>query len=422
MTPREKFFHLVWRHGLFDTSRLKTADGETVIIHERGHENPGTGPDFLNARLSIGSVMLAGNVEIHVQGMEWFQHQHHIDPAYGNVILHVVAEQPLATHCEGRHIPVLELGSLVSPSAKKICQALLHTGSSLPCSALLSSRSWPPDRIIVQWNSSAAARLHDKAARLADLARHAKLTDEDVAWAAFLRALGFGINSEPFQMLALRLPWHLMARHRDKLLTLAALIFGMSGLLEKIPDRALQKTLEKEFLFFAKDIKANPLPVSIWHYGGTRPGNHPHRRLAFFMLLYHAKDFGLCELFKNVTQAEVLKKAFKVQPSEDAAFAGLPLSTLSKESLHLIIVNGVAPFLAYLSQKYNSEAYFECAVAWLEQLPPEQNRFSRLWQRIGYAPANAFESQGILELTHNFCHNKGCMSCSIGQALIQSEQ
>lgn len=420
MNAREKFYHLVWRHGLFDSSRLVTTEGEPVVILDRGRENSGTGPDFMHARLKVGTVLLAGHVEIHVQGTEWYDHGHHEDPAYGNVILHVVAEKPVSTHCLGHPIPVAEMGPLVSPSAAHTCQSMLEAKHDVPCSALLSHRSWPPERIVLQWHSSAASRLQDKAARLTDLALHARLTDEDVAWAALLRALGFGVNSEPFQMLALRLPWQLMARHRDRPVTTAALLYGMAGLLHKISPLPLQALLTREFDFFSRDVQAEPLPATVWHFGGTRPGNHPPRRLNLFLHLYRAISSGLGDLFLSVQKPDELKKAFRKTnplPEELMSLAGGPLS---ESALHLIIVNGVAPFLAYLSAKYRDESFFEKAVAWLEQLPPEQNRYSRLWQRIGYAPANAFESQGILELNARLCRLKGCLQCSVGQALIKS--
>lgn len=420
MNAQEKFYHVVWRHGLFDSSRLVTTEGEPVTIQDRGRENTGSGPDFLNARLRIGSVTLVGNVEIHVQGSEWFEHGHHEDPAYGNVILHVVAEKPLPTHCQGHPIPVMELGSLISPAAIHTCRSLLEAKNDVPCSALLSRRSWSPERIILQWHSSAAARLQDKAARLRDLALHAKLTDEDVAWAALLRSLGFGVNSEPFQMLALRLPWQLMARHRDKPFTMAALVYGMAGLLNKISDPALRTTLTREFAFFARDLHAEPLPESVWHLGGTRPGNHPHKRLNLFLHLYHSVSSGLADLFLSTSHVKALKRKFFQLPPLFKDLKSLSSGPLSEASLHLIIVNCIAPYLAYLSFKYQNESLFERAVAWLEHLPPEQNRYCRLWQRMGYAPANALESQGILELSTKLCRVKGCMHCSIGQALIKT--
>jgi hypothetical protein len=422
MNAKEKFYHLVWRHGLFDSSRLVTTEGEPVAILDRGRENTGAGPDFVNARLKIGSVILVGNVEIHVQGVEWFEHRHHEDPAYGNVILHVVAEKPLPTHCLGLPIPVAELGMLISPAANHTCQSLMLAKNDVPCASLLSQRSWAPERIVLQWHSSAAARLQDKAARLTDLARHAKLTDEDVAWAALLRSLGFGVNSEPFQMLALRLPWQLMARHRDKPCTTAALVYGMAGLIGKIADSELQATLAKEFAFFAPDLKAEPLTSALWHFGGTRPGNHPPRRLNLFLNLYNNVSYGLGDLFLSTTRVNSLKKIFSPSAPLPKELKGLSCGPLSESALHLIIVNCIAPYLAYLSDKYRDESLFERAVAWLEQLPPEQNRFSRLWQRIGYAPANAFESQGILELSTKLCRMKGCLQCSIGQALIKMSE
>ena len=55
-----------------------------------GEINWDGGPDFFNARLRIGSIVWAGNVEVHRKASEWLKHKHHLDPAYDSTILHVV--------------------------------------------------------------------------------------------------------------------------------------------------------------------------------------------------------------------------------------------------------------------------------------------------------------------------------------------
>ena len=47
-------------------------------------------PDFLFAKIKIGTTTLAGSIEIHVKSSDWHFHRHSGDLAYQNVILHVV--------------------------------------------------------------------------------------------------------------------------------------------------------------------------------------------------------------------------------------------------------------------------------------------------------------------------------------------
>ncbi|MCS6980407.1 MAG: DUF2851 family protein [Flavobacteriales bacterium] len=420
MDSRERFLQVVWRHGLFNSSLLETPEGEKIVIHDRGRENSGPGPDFLNARLSIGPVLLAGDVEIHTEGNAWYSHGHHEDPAYAAVVLHVVGENPVITRCGTREIPVAAIGHLISESATAVYSTLLEETAALPCARLLKTRAWPPDRIIIQWHGSSAQRLREKAQRLSILARNARLTDATMAWFALLRALGFGVNAEPFQMLSLRLPWQLLERHSDKPFTITGLVFGMAGLIEKIQSPELRQKLQKEFDFFAPDLDFPPLPIHVWRFGGTRPGNHPHRRLGLFLRWFLHLGPNLSEKFITVQSPAEFKKLLRSHPLPLPLDENIPSGQLSPASLETLIVNSVPPFLAYLSAKYDEARYFEQAVAWLESLPPEQNRLTRLWQGLGYAPSNAFESQGIIELTHSLCRLKGCMRCSIGQALVKT--
>ena len=53
-------------------------------------ENLNSGPDFLNAKIEINNQLWAGNVEIHINSSDWYQHNHETDENYDAVILHVV--------------------------------------------------------------------------------------------------------------------------------------------------------------------------------------------------------------------------------------------------------------------------------------------------------------------------------------------
>lgn len=92
---------------------LRLEDGRALRIVFPGVPGGGAGPDFRDAILDASGDLLRGDVEIHLRASGWHAHGHARDPAYGGVILHVVAANDLpglvTYHASGRAIPLLVL-------------------------------------------------------------------------------------------------------------------------------------------------------------------------------------------------------------------------------------------------------------------------------------------------------------------------
>ncbi len=86
----EQLFQLIWSSLAFDTTNLKTLSGETLEIISPGKQNPGDGPDFNNAAVSINNISFYGDIELHLKAKNWYLHNHHTDSRYNRVVLHVV--------------------------------------------------------------------------------------------------------------------------------------------------------------------------------------------------------------------------------------------------------------------------------------------------------------------------------------------
>ena len=89
----EDFLHYAWRYQHFQATQLQTTQGQSLAVLSVGELNRNAGPDFLNARLHIEDTLWAGNVEIHLKSSDWLLHHHQQDPAYNNVVLHVVLDE-----------------------------------------------------------------------------------------------------------------------------------------------------------------------------------------------------------------------------------------------------------------------------------------------------------------------------------------
>ena len=75
--------------------------------------NSDEGPDFVRAEIIIDGQLLVGDIEIHVDSSDWYAHEHHLNPSYNRVVLHVVYRNDdinLRTRLQdGQRIPTLEL-------------------------------------------------------------------------------------------------------------------------------------------------------------------------------------------------------------------------------------------------------------------------------------------------------------------------
>lgn len=111
----EDFLHYVWQFRSFDFNGLQTTRGENLKIINPGLLNKNAGPDFFHAKIEIGDTIWAGNVEIHLKSSDWLKHNHQLNPAYENVILHVVYEHDAEINrMDGSILPVLELKNRIS--------------------------------------------------------------------------------------------------------------------------------------------------------------------------------------------------------------------------------------------------------------------------------------------------------------------
>ncbi|HMP32103.1 MAG TPA: DUF2851 family protein, partial [Saprospiraceae bacterium] len=86
----EDFLYFIWESKQLANKILTTYDGQELSIVHFGFRNRVSGPDFTGAKVKIGEVLWAGNVEMHVKASDWYLHKHDDDKAYNNVILHVV--------------------------------------------------------------------------------------------------------------------------------------------------------------------------------------------------------------------------------------------------------------------------------------------------------------------------------------------
>ncbi|MYD53083.1 MAG: DUF2851 family protein [Chloroflexi bacterium] len=80
-----------WAESRWPTPFLHSGSLGSVRVISPGRWNRGPGPDFRDAQiLDASGRARRGNVELHLEASAWIQHGHADDPAYQDILLHVV--------------------------------------------------------------------------------------------------------------------------------------------------------------------------------------------------------------------------------------------------------------------------------------------------------------------------------------------
>jgi len=421
---REDFLHYVWRMKRLRLDDLQTTQGESIQIINFGRHNTHAGPDFLEARVKIGDTQWAGNVEMHLQASEWLRHQHQKDKAYNNVILHVVLEEDKAIHREnGERIPCLELKKRIPPKLSATYQKLQHNAHWIPCQhhfhsvSELTKNLWV-DRLLVE-------RLEQKTIYIAERLQQNTNNWEDTFYQILARNFGLKVNAEPFELVAIHTPHNIFAKHKSNLFQIEALLFGQAGLLEDDFEDAYPNALKKEYVFLKGKYQLTPIKPESWKFMRMRPANFPTIRLAQFATL----TYQSLHLFSKVLEVKTLKD---IEQLFEVALSDYWLThyvfdketpkrnkTLGKSTIHLLVINTIAPFLFLYGAQRGIEEYKDLALQLLESIPAEKNSIIAQWNVLGMKPDSAYETQGLLQLKNEYCGRQRCLECSVGNAILK---
>lgn len=428
----ERVYQYLWRHGLIGDRRkagrgrvIHTVDGRRVEVVCNGRLNTDAGPDFLGARIRIDGEEWAGNVEVHVKASDWHSHNHDRDAAYDNVILHVVAVSDTRIHDRnGREIPQTVIS--FPESFISLYSRLAENISNVPCERELASLS---PIVKTGWMESLAVeRLQQKARRILDTVRMTGGDWERACFITLARTLGFSLNADPMEMLARSLPLYVLAKHSDDIMQTEALLFGQAGMLDSsrhIFDEYYQ-TLCREYYFLARKYGLRPMWPDMWKYARTRPQNFPARRIALlaqtlmggFSLFSSILDPSCnnetaCALFDWKLDGYWLEHLDFDKP-------GIRLSPgLSENAVQLLAINLAAPTLyAYGAWRGDPELAERGLDIW-KDASPENNVIVRRWKAAGLSPFNASDTQGLLQLSKEYCDRNRCLDCRFGHILLR---
>jgi hypothetical protein len=413
---KEDLLHFIWQQKVLLKNDLKTTDGKLIDVIKTGSLNYNAGPDFFDARLKIGDTLWAGNVEIHIKSSDWVKHKHHTDAAYNNVILHVVFE-----HDVELNIPTLELKNYLSKNFLSSYYSLQQSALRVPCQNSLSL----PENIKLELflNRLLVERLEQKCLVLEHQLMQYQNSWEKLFYVTTAKYFGMKINAEPFVQLAQNIPATLFARHKHNPLQINSLVFGVSGLLPAYHPDDYTNQMQREFLFLKAKYDLPQLNRSLWKFAKTRPSNFPTVRLAQFAALVYQSVHLFSKIIKADTLYEV-KKLLLVFPTDRLNLNALHHANhivkpvMGEQFLNHLIINAIVPIKFLYGKHMLNETYCEQALNWLEEIEPENNSIVKFWKTSGIKTKHALHSQALIQLNYNYCAQKKCLNCAIGNHIL----
>ncbi|MDL2289801.1 DUF2851 family protein [Paludibacteraceae bacterium OttesenSCG-928-F17] len=420
---KESILHYVWQFKLFSALNLKTTDGEPVEIIDTGRLNHNSGPDFFNAKIKIDNTVWAGNVEIHTKSSDWKRHLHQHDKAYDSVILHVVENPCMEVfRTNGQKIPQLKIE--VPDYIQANFHELQDSIKKIHCQDKINQVE---DILVKSWkNALLTERLQQKTEGIDSLLTATKGSWEECLYIVLAKNFGFSKNSQPFEILAHSIPLKVLAKHKHNLLQLEAILFGQAGLLPEQPIDEYTNSLKKEYDFLRAKYNLVPrLDNSQWKLSKLRPDNFPHIRIAQFAALLHSSSKLFSKILEN-PEMEAIQKLFDCKPSEywqthytfSEEESKQKTGRLGIQSIRIILINTVVPFLFYYGFRRDNEELKEKALQILEQIPAEKNSIIHEWEAIGFSCQNAYDTQALIQLRKIYCDEKNCLRCRIGHKVL----
>lgn len=415
----EKLLQYLWNYKVFKYFDFKDIEGNSVEIIQFGKWNKDAGPDFLDSKIKINNVVLAGNIELHIRSSDWIFHNHSQDPNYQNIILHVVFQHDTEINeLSNQKVPTLELKHYIDENIIWKYERLINGNQFIPCENIFNK-----DKIPINFHEgNILKKLEEKSVELEQSLVIYKNNFEAVLFHSLAYSFGLKVNAHIFRQIAESADYSIINKIRQNTLQLEALLFGISGWLVS-PRDGQMKIWKREFDFLKAKFK---LPDLIFHpkFLRLRPPNFPTIRLSQLADLYRQQN-----LFSKIMETERIEELYDIFKSVKASeywdchfnfgtISKVQPKTLSKDFMDLLILNTILP-LKYTYHKYHSEEIADKIMEFYQKIPAEKNSITLNWKNLGVSITNAQESQSLIYHYKNSCDEKNCLTCSIGFKLLK---
>ncbi len=405
--------------------------GNTLKIISSGTLNEHEGPDYQGARFEFNGVLYQGAVEMHINLNDWYNHQHHYDPAYKEVQLHIINTEPEKKAMVGHKMRKEPIPTFVLPMPsiyQKKTPSLLCSGSQQPLNVTKRLQQLALNRL--------SYKVHSIQKELDTF------TIQQLFYRGYLRAMGYPHNKHVFEWLALRVSIELINKYKNSPVQLLALYLGSAGFLDENFHGSFAGYVKETFNKMSRFLSYTPLAKTSWQFAAVRPLNHPHFRLAGWVaLLSHYSSIYIFDLFLGLIQERMpykillsnLQEHLQIKPGKYwQRHYALDKPTKQKQNKYFfgqqrikeIIVNLFIPlsladahnkkaygFISYLEELYLSIPG-ACSYQSLYRRKPWLKRYKNYW--------NSFNlGQALIELEENFCIPLKCTVCPLASKRLK---
>ena len=416
----ERLLQFIWQFQYFNKHQLQLNTGEYFEIVHPGLLNTNQGPDFIAARIRIGNTLLIGPVELHIKTSFWYKHAHQLDHNYDKVTLHVVWEDDMDNSVS--NIPVFTLQDRVSKLLLQQYQHWMDGRLFIPCEqqvTLAGDITWLAwkERLLVE-------RLQRKSAVVFECLQQNNQHWEETFWWLLARNFGIRVNADAFEAVARSISLNILAKHKNQLLHLEALLMGQAGLLNKDFEDEYARRLLKEYKFQQSKYNFQQVAKPAF-FLRMRPAAFPTIRLAQLAMLIHRSNH-LFSKIKELLCVKDVKALLDVTAgsywdqhySFDKESAARP-KRLGESMINNIIINTIVPVLFAYGYQRQEQVYKDRALQWLSEVASEKNTVTGGFTARGITNKNAFDSQALIELKTMYCDHKRCLDCAIGNSLLK---
>lgn len=271
-----------WFGGEFGRS-FEGTDGERIEIVQFGHWNRGSGPDFTEAAVRFDGELRRGSVEVDLDVRNWERHGHVANPEFDGVVLHVFTDQPALSRVFTRTSLHRRVPQLLLPQFSGLQGPPDFLPEAFPGRCLAPLARMADGEVETLLAAAAQFRLRRKGERLR--AMSGATTAEQAMFQAVAEALGFRRNKTAMAVLAQRCPVR-------ELLSMGpvereARLFGAAGFLDpslaettgELEAGGYLRRLWEDWWRMRDSVEVCPRRAIPWRFDGSRPLNHPQRRL-----------------------------------------------------------------------------------------------------------------------------------------------